>query len=121
MQAKASGNKKQKEVAGEVIRHIKLEIVGLGIKEAVIHQLIAQHFRPAAAKESSGLQVQSAEASPAGAPLYLDQVARTLSRSPRRYIQMKCMCSGVSLYRSPKTQQKSTGMYSLKPVYRRPI
>lgn len=43
-QAKATGNKKQKQVAGEVIRHVKLEIASLGIKEADIHKLIAQHF-----------------------------------------------------------------------------
>jgi hypothetical protein len=53
LQAKASGNKKQKEVAGEVIRHIKLEISSLGIKEADIHQLIAQHFKSEEPKAGS--------------------------------------------------------------------
>lgn len=53
LQAKASGNKKQKEVAGEVIRHIKLEISGLGIKEAIIHKLIAEHFKSAEPKENN--------------------------------------------------------------------
>lgn len=53
LQAKSSGNKKQKEVAGEVIRHIKLEISSLGIKEAVIHQLIAKHFKSAVDTSSS--------------------------------------------------------------------
>lgn len=59
-QAKAEGNKQRKQVAGEVIRHIKLEIAALGIKEAAIHALIAQHFPsaaaapPAAAKAAGG-------------------------------------------------------------------
>ena len=65
-QAKASGNKKQKEVAGEVIRHIKLEIASLGIKEAVIHQLIAQHFRPAQPKAVNLAPEESAAAPTSG-------------------------------------------------------
>lgn len=68
-QAKASGNKKQKQVAGEVIRHIKLEIAALGIKEGEIHQLIAQHFPsadPPAPDAGKGGSVKAAQAAAAG-------------------------------------------------------
>lgn len=64
MQAKASGNKKQKEVAGEVIRHIKLEISSLGVKEVVVHKLIAEHFQSAEDKQKS-LSAQQDSAAPA--------------------------------------------------------
>lgn len=70
-QAKASGNKKQKQVAGEVIRHIKLEIAALGIKEGAIHQLIAQHFPsadPPVSAASKGGGGKAAEATAAAGP-----------------------------------------------------
>jgi hypothetical protein len=55
-------------VAGEVIRHIKLEITSLGIKEAVIHQLIAQHFQseePKAGKPKAGSSIPAQADTPA--------------------------------------------------------
>jgi hypothetical protein len=66
--AKATGNKKHKEVAGEVIRHIKLEITSLGIKEADIHKLISEHFKPAEVPEVKQPPQQSRESAHNGAP-----------------------------------------------------
>ena len=54
-QAKASGNKEHKRVAGDAVRQIKQELAASGFKEAEIHALIAEQQQRKAGLVATGM------------------------------------------------------------------